>query len=54
MCMRCHDLCPVLFFGRDAQDRQRHLRRMQEKDPQLLTDEDCMNAIAYLSQGLSS
>jgi len=52
-CSRCHDLRPVLLFARDTQDWQRYLRRMQEKDPQLLTEEDCMNAIAYLSQGLS-
>ncbi len=52
-CSRCHDLRPVLLFARDAQDWQRYLRRMQDKDPYLLTDEDCMNAIAYLSQGLS-
>jgi len=52
-CSRCHDLRPVLLFARDAQDWQRYLRRMQDKDPYLLTDEDCMNTIAYLSQGLS-
>ena len=52
-CSRCHDLRPVLLFARDAQDWQRYLRRMQDKDTYLLTDEDCMNAIAYLSQGLS-
>ena len=48
-CSRCHDLRPVLLFARDAQDWQRYLRRMQDKDPNLLTDEDCINAIAYLS-----
>ncbi|MFC1636687.1 hypothetical protein ACFL5Z_17805 [Planctomycetota bacterium] len=52
-CTRCHDLRPVMLFARDEQDWQRYLRRMQGKDPDLLTDEDCVNVIAFLSQTLS-
>ncbi len=52
-CGRCHDLRPILLFTRNSQDWQRYLRRMQDKDPYFLTDEYCVNAIAYLSQGLS-
>ncbi len=49
-CARCHDLRPVYLFARDGQEWERYVMRMQDKDPELLTDEDCANCIGYLQE----
>ena len=47
-CARCHDLRPVFLFAREHQEWERYVIRMQNKDPELLTNEDCANCIGYL------
>ncbi len=49
-CARCHDLRPVYLFSREEQEWERYVKRMQDKDPELLTDEDCAHSIGYLRE----
>lgn len=48
-CARCHDLKPVFLLQRTEREWEPFIVRMQDKDKELMTEEDCANSLLYLS-----